>query len=46
VVHLNELLQTAGYHEKISQNANNYIIENAGATQKTMTEIIKQLDRS
>ena len=46
VMHLNELLQTAGYHEQISQNASNYIMDNAGATQKSMAEISKQLDRS
>jgi 3-deoxy-D-manno-octulosonic-acid transferase len=46
VMHLNELLQTAGHYEHVCQNAKKYILDNAGATQKTIAEIVKQLDRS
>ena len=46
VMHLNELLQTPSHYEKICANAKNYINENSGATQKTMKEIMIQLDKS
>ena len=46
VMHLNELLQTAGHYEQICKNASKYILDNAGATQKTITEIVKQLEKS
>ena len=45
VMHLNELLNTAGSYEKVSKNASDYIINHTGATKKTMKEIDIQLDK-
>jgi len=45
VLHLNELLNTAGRYEQVSNNASNYILSNTGATKKTMKEIDIQLDK-
>ena len=46
VMHVNELNQTTSYYDQISKNASDYINKNAGATQKTMKEIMIQLDKS
>lgn len=46
VMHLNELLQNSNHYNQIGNNARKYIIDNAGATQKTMKEIIIKLDKS
>jgi 3-deoxy-D-manno-octulosonic-acid transferase len=43
VMHLNELLQNSNLYDQIGQNASNYIKTNAGATQKTMNELVKYL---
>jgi 3-deoxy-D-manno-octulosonic-acid transferase len=43
VMHLNELLQNSNLYNQIGNNANNFIITNAGATHKTMNELIKYL---
>jgi 3-deoxy-D-manno-octulosonic-acid transferase len=44
VMHLNELLQNNNLHTQIGQNASDYIKTNAGATQKTMNELVKYLE--
>lgn len=44
VLHLNELLQNTNLYNKVSMNAGNYISTNAGATQKTMNELVKYLE--
>ena len=46
VMHLNELLQTTSHYEEMGNNAKKYVIENAGATQKTMREIVIKLNKS
>ena len=46
VMHLNELIQSTSYYDQICKNARDYINSNAGATQKTMKEIMIQLDKS
>jgi 3-deoxy-D-manno-octulosonic-acid transferase len=46
VMHVNELLQTTSHYEEVANNAKKYIIENAGATQKTMKEIVIKLNKS
>ncbi len=46
VMHVNELIQTTSHYDKICTNARNYIQINAGATQKTMKEIMIQLEKS
>lgn len=46
VMHVNELLQTSSHYNNICNNARNYIQVNAGATQKTMKEIMIQLEKS
>lgn len=45
VMHLDELLNTAGCYEQVSNNASAYIVSNTGATKKTMKEIDIQLDK-
>jgi len=44
VMHLNELLQNTNLYDKIGSNARAYIKTNAGATQKTMNELVKYLE--
>ena len=46
VMHLNELLQNTSHYKVVGENAKKYILENAGATQKTMKEIKIKLDLS
>lgn len=46
VMHLNELIQTTSYYEKVGNQARNYVTSNAGATQKTMKEIAIQIEKS
>jgi 3-deoxy-D-manno-octulosonic-acid transferase len=43
IMHISNLLQSSETYNQICQNAHNYIMENGGATQKTMTEIVKYL---
>jgi 3-deoxy-D-manno-octulosonic-acid transferase len=45
VMHLNELLNTSGCYELVSNNASSYIQNHTGATKKTMKEIDIQLDK-
>jgi hypothetical protein len=45
VMHLNELLNTSGCYELVSNNASSYILNHTGATKKTMKEIDIQLDK-
>ena len=44
VMHLNELLQNTNLCNQVGNNASNYITYNAGATQKTMNELVKYLE--
>ena len=44
VMHLNELLQNTNLYEKVGSHAREYIKTNAGATQKTMNELVKYLE--
>lgn len=44
VMHLNELLQNTNLYEKVGANAAQFIKLNAGATQKTMNELVKYLE--
>ena len=44
VMHVNELIQNSNLYDQIGQNARNYIKMNAGATQKTMNELVKYLE--
>ena len=44
MMHLNELLQNTNLYDKIGSNARAYIKTNAGATQKTMNELVKYLE--
>jgi 3-deoxy-D-manno-octulosonic-acid transferase len=43
VMHLNELLQNTNLYNQIGNNASNFIVTNAGATHKTMNELVKYL---
>ena len=43
-MHLNELLQNTNLYEKAGSHAREYIKTNAGATQKTMNELVKYLE--
>jgi 3-deoxy-D-manno-octulosonic-acid transferase len=43
VMHLNELLQNTNLYNQIGNNASNFIVTNAGATYKTMNELVKYL---
>ena len=43
-MHLNELLQNTNLYEKVGSHAREYIKTNAGATQKTMNELVKYLE--
>jgi hypothetical protein len=43
-MHLNELLQNTNLYEKVGANAAQFIKLNAGATQKTMNELVKYLE--
>jgi 3-deoxy-D-manno-octulosonic-acid transferase len=44
VMHLNEFTQPGNYYQNCSQKAKQYIIENAGATEKTMAILTPYLD--
>lgn len=44
VMHLNELLQNTILYKQMCDNASEYIKTNAGATQKTMNELVKYLE--
>jgi 3-deoxy-D-manno-octulosonic-acid transferase len=44
VMYLNELVQPGNHYQTISQKAKQYIIENAGATEKTMSILTPYLD--
>jgi len=44
VLHLNELLQNNNLYNQIGQNASNFIKTGAGATHKTMNELVKYLE--
>ncbi len=46
IMHISNLLQSSDTYNQICQNAHNYIIENEGATKKTMSEIVKYLSVS
>lgn len=44
VMHLNELQQSSNYYHQICSNAKKYIVDNTGATSKTMAKISGYLD--
>ncbi len=43
VMHLNELLQNTNLYNQIGKNAHNFIVTHAGATHKTINELVKYL---
>lgn len=46
VMYVNELIQSDSLYHHVCENAKKYILENTGATQKTMKEIIIHLEKS